>query len=325
MSKPESTVDYKVRQKAAGVGTDKYYHDERVNTFANSPVENRTPTDSFHRRGDQLKLFMTPREIEKEWQPLDGDRRDAYHITYGKSDTRAGSSTYRARRTDGQSNFDRNDERTVTGAVTDSDGHKDMYSLYNRPGNHFPMERTGSSGLETDDEVWDRKYAEALDSPSSGYNHDPKGPRYRKPGGESTDAGGVWRQVTETGAKTRQPASRGNGWYRQTSPVPGTAIKGAITLNSRRRGSEAYVPFQEIPGSGDSHHSMVDSIIGEGIKSPIRLGLQHGMNDKPQLLGGHHRMAVARQDTPDRLAPVLYDNDMDQARSTNTKRSYKYT
>lgn len=327
-NKPESSFEYKKRQVASGVGTSRSAHDQRINTFADSPMESRTPTDSFHRRGDQLKMFMTPREIEKEWQPLDADRDETWgNDTYGTNDSRADNTTYRARRTDGQSNYDMRDERTVTGAVTDSNGDKARHSLYKRPGGRFPMEKSGTDGMESNEQLWDRKYDEATESTPAGYNSygAAEGTRYRTPHGHETSAEGAMRQVTAPGAKTRDLASgAGWGWYRSTGPVPGGKL-GGVTLNSRRRGSEQWVPNHEITGSSSPHSNMVDSIIGEGIKSPIRLGLNYGQEDKPQLAGGHHRMSVARVHTPDRLAPVLYHEDIREARSSNTTSSYKYT
>lgn len=47
-------------------------------------------------------------------------------------------------------------------------------------------------------------------------------------------------------------------------------------------------------------------------------------DQKPEVLGGHHRIAVMRQAHPDKLMPVLWDHDIMTARNVSN-RYYKYT
>lgn len=323
---PETTLEYKQRQVAAGVGASGVVRDRKVNEFAESPQENPAPRAgaTHHLGGDQLKMFMTPREIEREWAPLDGDRHDINNdvTTQGTNDPRAGALTKRDERTDGAINvWNGYVPETGVPASQVGPGLKGHRYQFKRPSPTSPGYFVGEDRMETDDELWDRKYDESAWASPAGANHDTR-TLYRNAAGKTTDASGVWTHRGSTGP-TRQPMSGDlgdAGWYRRTGPVPG--VPGAATFNSRRRGETTFVPNEEIE---QKHSSMVDSIIGEGIKSPIRLGLARGSEGKPMLVGGHHRMAVARVHAPDKLAPVLYHDDIYEARSHNTVQSYKYT
>lgn len=320
--RPETLQQYQGRQRAAGVGTSGRWHDQDINDFANSPMVSRTPTGSHHLPGDQLKAFMTPREIEREWQPLDGDRHDGYALTSGTNDPRAGMETRRAQRSDSVDNIYLG-RRTATGAVTNAAGNKRQKMVFKRPSSTSPNGTLIAGGESTPD-LWDRKYEEATEAPPSGQYDFEDEAVYRTPHGHETSAEGHYTLKTVPGAKTRNKMTGRDGeigWYRSTGRVPGA--KGGPTINTRRR-EETWVDHELISESSP-HNTMVDSIIGEGIKSPIRLGLKTGSEGKPQLAGGHHRMAVARVHAPDKLAPVLYHKDIFEARSSNTTHSYKYT
>lgn len=292
--KPETSMQYKLRQVRSGVGASGGYHGKALQRFESLPAESRTPTDSFHRPGDQLKMFMTPREIEREWQPLDADRDEVYGETFGTNDSRAGESTKRAFRTDDVPNVymgrtPKTEQPTGWSRVV----HRPKYQ---RPDIDYPSSYGGD--METDEQLWDRKYEEATGFSPKGqhalYGGNADATKYKDNHGRVTTSSAHW--TTKTGS----------------------------TSGHR---SETLVTHERLPGQVDdgAHNSMVDSIIHEGIKSPIRLGLNYGQNDMPQLAGGHHRMSVARVHSPDQFAPVLYHKDIHEARSRNTQHSYKYT
>lgn len=46
-----------------------------------------------------------------------------------------------------------------------------------------------------------------------------------------------------------------------------------------------------------------------GISVPISLGYEYGSQDKPQIWGGHHRLAVARDIDPNMKVPVWLGMD----------------
>lgn len=44
----------------------------------------------------------------------------------------------------------------------------------------------------------------------------------------------------------------------------------------------------------------------EGVRKPVTLGTQFGDSGKPQVVGGHHRIATMADIAPDELMPVLH-------------------
>jgi hypothetical protein len=87
---------------------------------------------------------------------------------------------------------------------------------------------------------------------------------------------------------------------------------------------------------GDDDHSpgdrrtLRDAIVQDGVKNPISLQVPPekkpsrfelpnpgtGSHGKPQILGGHHRVAVMDQDRPNDLMPVMHFEDSLQARES---------
>lgn len=58
---------------------------------------------------------------------------------------------------------------------------------------------------------------------------------------------------------------------------------------------------------------LAQGIIEHGVKKPVSLGQAVGSEGKPQIVGGHHRLAVMREESPDELMPVLHYRDLSQA------------
>jgi hypothetical protein len=71
--------------------------------------------------------------------------------------------------------------------------------------------------------------------------------------------------------------------------------------------------------------NLARSIEEHGVKSPIRLGSIRGSMGLPQIVGGHHRLAVQTDLDPHELIPVLHDTDIYSARSGPSAKSYPYT
>jgi ParB-like nuclease domain len=57
--------------------------------------------------------------------------------------------------------------------------------------------------------------------------------------------------------------------------------------------------------------SMAQSIAESGVQSPVFLATmdspESGFEGKPEIFGGHHRIATAAKYAPDRLIPVIYE------------------
>jgi hypothetical protein len=238
-------------------------------------------TSRFSGKGEQLKMFMTPKEIHEKYQPLDGDREDVYN-----EDGRTGESTMRPRSTGGG----RNDTNYNAGKVHDGNSALGWGDYANKTNGIYTRDinatakmnadysrRSKGSSDETDEQLWDRKYEEA---------------EYDRRASIT---------VPRTGGSSSSSSS-GISWGREASGPPAS------------------------PGFRKEEVSLAEAINREGIKSPIRLGNQFGSMGKPQIVGGHHRLAVATRDMPNTLIPVLHDEDIHDARSPqNRKAGFGYT
>lgn len=77
-------------------------------------------------------------------------------------------------------------------------------------------------------------------------------------------------------------------------------------------------PYEHV---ADGHPSLADSIRQHGVEKPITLeapkwsAQYDGSQGKPQILGGHHRYAVMREERPNDLMPVTFRNDFWEAKS----------
>lgn len=149
--------------------------------------------------------------------------------------------------------------------------------------------------METDDELWDRKLEESQYSKRD----------YAMDRGEG---------VTGTGTFVDRLYDRDSGPVRQTGHTETWEAK-----------EESYVN-RKIGAWRESHEeSLYDSIAKSGVRSPIRLGEAEGMMGKPEIVGGHHRLAAQTDLNQDQFVPVLHHEDIGEARSKRTERGYKYT
>jgi hypothetical protein len=74
--------------------------------------------------------------------------------------------------------------------------------------------------------------------------------------------------------------------------------------------------------AGDSR-SLRDALLQDGVKNPISLQAdqeQTGSHWKPEILGGHHRVAVMSEHKPDVLMPVEHFEDINDAQRSLGKR-----
>lgn len=218
---------------------------------------------------EQLQMFMTAREIEAKYQPLDADRHEM--------------NDYPSTRTGGTLPTDYSSLNTPGGrerfnTYTRASGGK----LKARPSRRMVWD---DNKVETDDQLWDRKSDEA-------YNEiEVSLPR----GGETTQ-----RPMTTGG---RSNISR---WTYQTD----TTDPGAYT--ERRAGY--WRP--------DQGGSLGESIERTGVQKPISLGETIGSQGKPEIVGGHHRLAVMRNLNPDQYLPVVHHRSILHAKND---RGYKYS
>jgi hypothetical protein len=227
-------------------------------------------------------MFMTPKEITDKYQPLDGDRmekneHDYYeHVRGGMGDT---SGTFRSHNTQGDPNYTR--------------------SGFSKP----PRERDTTSpykynpGEETDKELWSRKLEESK-MPKADYMH----------------AMGGTEQVRDMEPGYTDAAD--HVAYRDGYPEHKTG--GTNTYEEAQESFDNRVA-DEHQGRIDDYYSGADTlhskIKSEGVKKAVHLSQQRGMQGKPQIVGGHHRIAASMDIDSDSLIPVIHHRDFKDARS----------
>lgn len=268
----------------------------------------------------QPKMFMTPTEIHAGWQPLDADREDSYEYgsgtyegTYqGKSwDTgQTHPGTYRNQTREGtmelsSASAGRQDRRYP--GIHSGPGGEDTGTIRrNRSGGKYRLYNRGNaeSGVESDEQLWDRKLSEAQNEYGRHGQHEDRDsdPLFR--GGRGGGTMGSYE-----GQPTWRPGDAGpstTAWDRHDARV-----------NSweERRAEARY----------DQGESLYDSIASEGVHGPIRLGQEIGSMGKPQIVGGHHRLASATDAAPNRFVPVLHDQSIWSARDEASKGGYPYS
>lgn len=245
----------------------------------------------------QLPMFMTPREIHEKYEPLTGDRLDSWTEGGGTGfgsgnydDPRAGEATNRSQRTDWVDN------------VTNHYQVRSSDSKYRRPKN--PMDSGGDYRPENDEELWSRKYEEAEDRPASG--HDATS-RYLNVEGKSTSA--YYDMIHHSAGEQHTNYSSGGQWHTGSSAPLAKSSFYKTHYNQQIENPEADM-------------TLAESIAEGGVKSPIRLGETTGIHGKPEIVGGHHRLAVASVHAPDQFMPVLHYNSIRDAKSDPV---YKYS
>lgn len=256
------------------------------------PLWNR-PQPQTH----QLPMFMSAREIRAQYQPLEGDRQDAY-------DWREGQPTGRAFNTAGQKN------ETIRS--------KDESWLRRRGGMQTGDTHYRISQPETDEQLWNRKLEESM-MPKYEYREVHGG------GGSSERAlatPGYETLMNRSSAQERHPfpsSSAGSGTWEQHQMDVDEYI-------GRRQ--EEHRWNREADDETSLHGQMTSAMRpgGEGFKGVIHLGTggMQGTSDRPQVYGAHHRIAAMSDIDPDRLMPVLHHRQFSDARAISSG-PYKYT
>ena len=237
-------------------------------------------------------MFMTPREIVNKYQVLDADREDVY-------DERGGWGTNRPETTAGNAN------RVV------STGIRDLQKQHGRT--DYKYTRYEESGTETDEQVLSRKVEES--------QYDPE--YYAEMRGESFS--GAMRSFNPESALGRSSApghfGLGGSTNRNWSDTEWDEHEMKVDSYLSRKQDEHYRRQAEAP----EPPSLYESIQEGGVQHPVHLGTQFGSQGKPQIVGGHHRIAAALDTRPDDLIPVLHHEDIYDAKMGGLGgKGYKY-
>lgn len=211
-------------------------------------------------KGTQLQMFMTPKEIQAHYQPLDGDRGG-----------------------EGLLEPEHSDWLTNRSVNSDGDPNVALTTQQKAGGRGKAYERTES--MESDSELWDRKLAESQMDPID----------YAEARGDSAAARGPGMSVLDRASAPQYSSSGSSGshWAR----------------------AESYIMRKQ-----DEHFnksSLYDSVREGGVQAPVHLGSQFGVMGKPQVVGGHHRIAAAADIDPNQPIPVLHHADINDARSSS--------
>ena len=193
--------------------------------------------------------------------------------------------------------------KTYTGGSRQTYDDMGEYAQVSRGGTKYGQRQ------ETDEELWQRKANEAYgesDDDDYGYVASSVGGSPSRWSGETPHYHGGGTPTADL--STRQAQERG---YAQIGRTPQTDPHSYWTQTENPR----YHPGT--PGT-----TLGESIEAEGVHSPIRLGQTIGSMGKPEIVGGHHRLAVATQVNPHQFVPVLHHTDIVEAKLNP---SYKYT
>lgn len=226
---------------------------------------------NFGTKGEQLKMFMSPREIMSSHQPLDADRLPVGDMRPAGTNTAKNASFF------------------------NSQGSAQGYT-----GNEYQREAVRTSGgtvhapsKEGLDDMMDRKLEESI----SGYRHEYEG------------GDGAAQLMVED--------PRGGEFTQRSLTTAGTGND--MTVTTAEDGGLQYTRRY-------SEQSLYDSVARDGVQKPVSLAHeQFGSLGKPEIVGGHHRLASQNNIDPDALVPVLHHKTIQDARSVSTTKGYKYS
>ena len=261
---------------------------------------------------EQLQMFMSGREIMSRYRPLEGDRQDRDDY-----DDVGGTQTWRRRNTAGITNYENpqyEGEGIGSSRQTDQWGNKQ----YTR--SHY-------GEMESDEQFWSRKEEESYDEYGrqglQGYDYGYSG--------RAVDPHTTWR-TRDTEGQTLPPG-------RQTSEYtysPPTDETGELSAPRRRMKQLQQHPGRE--GKFGGAESLGQSLEQRGYdwsihtdptheryqepKYPISVeysqeegysGDLYPRSEKPQIVGGHHRLSVMNKIAPDSYMPVVYADNIWEA------------
>lgn len=269
----------------------------------NRPKPVADPAERPAMASPQMKMFMTPKEIHAGWSPLDGDREESwggdgtYEGTYSPKSWETGNTWATGV---GTTQANRRNYGTHSGP---GGGDSGTIRRDRRGGKVRLYDRGQEGGTEDDEQLWARKLDEAQEFSKHGQHEDADSdPLYGR--GRGTGTMGSYQGAPTGNSRTNGPSTTAMERHDER----------ADSWENRRQ--EARY---------DQGESLYDSIRAEGVKGPIRLGSEIGSMGKPQIVGGHHRLAAATEAAPDRLVPVLHDQNIWAAREQASKGGYPYS
>ena len=277
--------------------------------------------------GEQLGMFMSPREIMSQYQVLDADREMG---EYYDDQDREGSLTNRSYTT-------MNYHGGQQGSAYPNDPIPSVLQRGEKPGSEvstwsrnrmdWMQQRHGSElqrhkytrtyvepGAESDEEVWARKLDESQMNPMDyGDIHGQSETMQRGAMGPDTLQG---RPSAPT--PPSYPATPGPSAGSDTEWEHREAVDRMDESYERRMQSRLDLEEEKWESKyGYEAPSLFEKIQAQGVKSPVRLGTygKPGSTGKPSVVGGHHRIAAAHAINPDQLIPVLHYEDIREAKS----------
>ena len=167
----------------------------------------------------------------------------------------------------------------------------------------------GTYREENDAEVWERKSTEAQMNPEE-YHYTRMGQTPEKSGLDFDSLAG--HSSYPRYPNTNETTSAVGEWeYREASYL------------QRKHEEKSNANYEKWNGP-----SIWDSVRQSGVQEPVHLGQQFGSQGKPEVVGGHHRIASAMDTRPNELIPVIHHEDINQAKSSSgaaAKAGFKYT
>ena len=116
------------------------------------------------------------------------------------------------------------------------------------------------------------------------------------------------------GSFTRDPGSE-NPTARSFRGHNTERTSGGSKLYHRVGGVESDEELWSRKAEEAGDYGLTDSILEEGVKKPVSLGFSTGSTGKREVVGGHHRLAVMREESPDEYIPVVHYPNFYQAKS----------
>lgn len=145
------------------------------------------------------------------------------------------------------------------------------------------------------------------------------------------NAGAVHRGVTGWGRLADPPSTnrtqRMEKNYKRRDQGKSDALETDDELWDRKL-DEAEYGKEAWSEKSNKSVSLAESIREEGVKKPIHLSTsQFGSQGKPEIVGGHHRLAVATADRPGDYIPVLHHRDISEAQriASSSGNAFRYT
>jgi hypothetical protein len=282
---------------------------QRADPFISADVAGEKP--------EPLKMFASARELvgpKGSHKPLEGDREavDLYSLDPDE-EKRYNTQTWRRWNTEGYSNWENTQFSGVAGPTTSE--------KKTGPGGGKPYVRTMAGRKESDEELWSRKQEEAYDP-------------YGRQGAEGrADWGGTSESSIPAHTTRRSHGTEGQPLepHRKTQDYTFDTSNNLRTVDRQlyqHPGKPGMFGGEATLGEAIERHGFDWSRHPEGdFKNPITLQYHtegqleahekgHTHDTRPQILGGHHRLAVMMSHAPDTPMPIHYAENLRQAKAS---------